>query len=672
MEQIQPFLDFFTQHPGWALFFIFLIAFGEAILIIGLVVPSTVALVGAGMLVGLGKLGFWEVFLLTAVGAIAGDQVSYWAGRYWGDQLKLMWPLNRYPQLLMRGEDYVRQHGGKSIAIGRFVPGIKSVVPGIVGMLGMSQLYFLTVNVLSGLVWALLHVVPGILLGQGLSIAGELSERLVIVLVVFFALIAVTGWLIRLSAASLSPYIDTLLQGLSDSARTSKLKFVQRIGRALSPQRSSAKLIVLFSFIVLVGGLMFVDILTGLMLRGAISNLDLSTNNLLASLRSEPGDELMTLITMFGDRPVMLTIGAVMVAWLTFRRAWRPAIAAVIAIVVAYFSTSFFGLFMTSPRLPPGGLQTISGAFSFPSGHAVVAGTVLLMVALLVSQGRGRWTRALIISIFAGVAIAISFSQLYLGVHWVSDILGGLILAAMIVAVFGIVIEALPTRKIRPLAFAGVFAATLLATSFAYVLPNFSQQTALYAPVSNPVTLTLKEIEHQASPDLPASRITLAGQRKDPFVAVWVGDMEELKVQFATHGWQLTKPWSWHDSMSYLNTSVKLDDLAPQPLLHEGLPAKLTAKRAIEGNPEMRLVLRAYPSRAKVNQGGKLLSVYLLHLAEEEFHPQFYLINIPRILPANAGSMEQLRAELSSTAGVSLLAQGKLDITPPLFLAGQK
>src|SRR6476660_5737207 len=166
MEYIQPYLDLFTRHPGWAIAIVFLIAFGEALLIIGLFVPSTAVLVGAGMLVGTGHLAFWPVFAATAIGAILGDQLSYWAGRLFGERLKTLWPLNRYPVLVARGEDFVRRHGGKSIAIGRFVPGVKAVVPGIVGMFGMGQLYFATINFLSGCVWAAAHILPGILIGQ--------------------------------------------------------------------------------------------------------------------------------------------------------------------------------------------------------------------------------------------------------------------------------------------------------------------------------------------------------------------------------------------------------------------------------------------------------------------------------------------------------------------------
>lgn len=202
-------------HPGWALAFVFLIAFGEALLIIGLFVPSTAALVGAGILVGTGHLDFWHVTIATAVGAIAGDQLSFWAGRFFGERLKLLWPLNRYPQLVAKGEDFVREHGGKSIAIGRFVPGVKAVVPGIVGMFGMSQLFFAAVNISSGIVWSLAHIVPGVLIGQGLAFAGELSGRLVFVLILLLVILAAAGYLIRLLAAGLSPYLNHVLDRVS-------------------------------------------------------------------------------------------------------------------------------------------------------------------------------------------------------------------------------------------------------------------------------------------------------------------------------------------------------------------------------------------------------------------------------------------------------------------------
>jgi len=164
MELIQPYLDYFALHPNWALAVVFFTAMGEALLVIGLFVPSSATLVGAGTLVGVGRLSFWPVMIAAILGCVVGDQISFWAGRIYGDRLRGMWPLRNYPHLLAKGEEYVKKHGGKSIAVGRFVPGIKSVIPGIAGMFGMNQMYFLIINVASGIVWGAMHILPGVLL----------------------------------------------------------------------------------------------------------------------------------------------------------------------------------------------------------------------------------------------------------------------------------------------------------------------------------------------------------------------------------------------------------------------------------------------------------------------------------------------------------------------------
>jgi hypothetical protein len=212
-----------------------------------------------------------------------------------------MWPLRSYPQLLEKGEAYVREHGGKSIAVGRFVPGIKAVIPGIVGMLKMNQLYFFTVNILSGVLWAVAHILPGVLIGRSLALAGALSERLLIVLLVLLVILALAGWLVRLAVGSLAPFIDSMLWALSAWAGRSRMRSIRRLGLALRPDRPRARLLVVLGILSLFALLLLADMVSGLVIRNAISNLDLSVQNVMSQLRSAPGDTLMIPVTMLGD-----------------------------------------------------------------------------------------------------------------------------------------------------------------------------------------------------------------------------------------------------------------------------------------------------------------------------------------------------------------------------------
>ena len=74
--------------------------------------------------------GAWS----QALGAMAGDGLSYWIGRRWGHGLRVVWPFSKYPQLLDRGENLFRRNAVKSILIARYVGAIRPFVPAIAGI----------------------------------------------------------------------------------------------------------------------------------------------------------------------------------------------------------------------------------------------------------------------------------------------------------------------------------------------------------------------------------------------------------------------------------------------------------------------------------------------------------------------------------------------------------
>jgi hypothetical protein len=58
-----------------------------------------------------------------------GDWVSYWFGYRYKEQVAQMWPLSRYPEILPRGEAFVKKWGVPSIFIGRFFGPLRASVP---------------------------------------------------------------------------------------------------------------------------------------------------------------------------------------------------------------------------------------------------------------------------------------------------------------------------------------------------------------------------------------------------------------------------------------------------------------------------------------------------------------------------------------------------------------
>jgi undecaprenyl-diphosphatase len=150
------------DHPVLALVTAFLVSAGEAVLFLGIFVPSTAVLLAIGGIIGLGKLPFWPLFIATAVGAMAGDQLSYWIGHVYKERARDFSASERYQRLFTAGERYFQRHGGKSVVIGRFVPAVKSVVPAIAGLSGMPLVRFTVLNGVSSCVWAAAHLLPGL------------------------------------------------------------------------------------------------------------------------------------------------------------------------------------------------------------------------------------------------------------------------------------------------------------------------------------------------------------------------------------------------------------------------------------------------------------------------------------------------------------------------------
>lgn len=125
-----------------------------------------------------------------------------------------------------------------------------------------------------------------------------------------------------------------------------------------------------------------------------------------------------------------LTLVLSAVLWLLLR---RPGLALVLvgAVGAAGILSTATKVIVGAHR-PPLGLQLIAETDpSFPSGH--VTGTVALLGALTAVIGHhGRpAVRVLLVAVTAAGAGAVAFTRLYLGVHWVSDVVGGLLLGSI-------------------------------------------------------------------------------------------------------------------------------------------------------------------------------------------------------------------------------------------------
>ena len=160
---LDPLIAFVSANAWLAYLTLFLAALLEAVPVVGSVIPGSTIILALSALVPGGELALQWVLLAATAGAIAGDGSAYWVGHRSQREILSAWPLTNYPRVVAQSEDFFKRWGMWAVFFARFVPPIRAFVPVTAGALGMVPSRFYAVNIPAILLWALAHVVPGVL-----------------------------------------------------------------------------------------------------------------------------------------------------------------------------------------------------------------------------------------------------------------------------------------------------------------------------------------------------------------------------------------------------------------------------------------------------------------------------------------------------------------------------
>lgn len=613
---LDPVLTFIAENPSLAGLICFLAAMGEALFIIGLFVPTTVVLVGAGTLVGLGKLDPVPLFIWTTLGATAGDAISYWIGWRFKDKIKTMWPLNKYAHLVEAGEQFFQKHGGKSVFIGRFVPGVKSVVPGIAGMAGMNFTRFSVVNVTSAFAWTIVHIAPGIIAGSALGAIGQISGRLALVLgallFVVFLIVMLGRWLILIVLPLFPNTHAAIVRGFA--RREDRVS--QWIARNFDPAHPRSTGMLASALLLLITMPLFFWIVGEVAPGEPMVRADLAILNLFDSLRTPVGDKIMVFMTSLGDGVVVTAVTVAVAAYLFGRKAWRRGTGFIIAMAGTALFVPLFKLMLHRSR--PIELYAGADAYSFPSGHATLTAVLFGICAVLIAHDLNRWAKASIFTIAASFVITIGFSRVYLGAHWMSDVLAGLLFGTAMVSAFAFVFGPIHNEKIGRATVAGIVVATLAVFGGWHISGTFDKALLTYEPRSNTEVLTASGWRQSGWQSLPARRIELNGDREEPLVIQYSGSLEHFAHTAEKAGWQLPPKWSLTTAGGFVEGKTPPDSLPILPRSQNGRQPDLVLIRKDTDEAGGRWVLRLWPSRYEILEGGNLRALYLGSVVHED------------------------------------------------------
>ena len=153
------------------------LAFAEAALLVGFVLPGETAVLLGGVLAHEHRVSLSVMATVAVLAAITGDSVGYEVGRHFGTRLLVSRLFANRQRGLERGQQALRDNGGRAVFFARFTAFLRAVMPGMAGAARMPYRRFLVFNAAGGLVWALGFTLLGYFAGASYHTVEKVAGR---------------------------------------------------------------------------------------------------------------------------------------------------------------------------------------------------------------------------------------------------------------------------------------------------------------------------------------------------------------------------------------------------------------------------------------------------------------------------------------------------------------
>lgn len=381
------------------------------------------------------------------------------------------------------------------------------------------------------------------------------------------------------------------------------------IGDLLDAEKPASRALLLWLGILFGATWLFLGVLEDVVTGDPLVLAGQALYELLQGLRTPVGDHIMVAFSELGDGTVVMTLVVVGLLWMGWKRAWREALYWLAVAGFAALAVAVFKYTLHFPR--PVDLYSGVDSYSFPSGHATLSTVVYGYLAILSAHAfpvRWRWTPYAVATL---LITGIAFSRLYLGAHWLADVAAGVGLGTAWIALLVIArhyhlrdanlrdakgIDGLPTVVLLAFFVVGGW----------HIYARMAEDLARYA-VQHPVYPMSAQAWWQKERDIvPALRIDLEGEQKQPLNIQWAGELSQLRQTLQDKGWHVPTPLTLTSGLSWLAPNPSLDQLPVLPQLHNGQFESLLLSRADPAqttSQAQRLVLRLWRSNVRLGPG---------------------------------------------------------------------
>jgi len=418
---------------GYALIALFL--FGE-----GLAVPfpTDTTVVTASALAARGHLSLILVFLVATVSTAGGTMAAFYLGRRGSNFLTRR--AHGGAGALARAHRFFERHGASAVLFGRFVPVVRMLISFVAGVSSMDARRFALYNLAGAAIWASAFCAIGYFFGHHAAAFYHQIVRAALVagfgLAALVTLAVAGGWLIEDVDAAWRAE-GTIWHRVLMSAPVRWL--AQRspaaqsiLFRRFSPADYLGLNLTLglgLSFVLL---LVFAAIAQSVLSQSAIVRFDLDLAEALHTGATPAGVAFWFSVTRLGTLPACAAFGVTFVLWYTSRHGWLPLAGWLAALSGSELLAWALKHVVHRERPIFQVAYATEATYSFPSSH--VLGALVgygMIVYFIVCLTRSRLWRMLAVMLAATIVLAVGYSRLYLGLHFFSDVIGGLAAGAV-------------------------------------------------------------------------------------------------------------------------------------------------------------------------------------------------------------------------------------------------
>ena len=450
--------------------------------------------------------------------------------------------------------------------------------------------------------------------------AAAVWPRLALLVMAALLLLAAAGWSARFALRIGRPHAARLRDRLVNWAAP-RNGFVSRTVVSLfDPARPESAGLLLAALLLLGGGWGFIELLENVVARDPLVLIDRAVFSALQALRTGWLDRVMVAVTGLGGAAVTVPVIVAVALWLAWKRLWRTLAYWLAAVGFGRVLVWVLKTAIARPR-PNAVYSGAVGQFSFPSGHTASSMVLYGFLAFLLARGKPIAQKLWIGLAAAAIVLSIAFSRLYLGAHWMSDVLASITLGTAWVALLAIAYThhaqavRLPTRMLWLVA-----GATLLVAGAVNVVRGQAADLERYAPAPTAAPVDLPDWREGGWRQLPATRTDLEGEAREPFSVQWAGRVDTLRAAMAAAGWQPAESWDPGTALGWLLPDPAIAQFPLLPRFDRGvLPALSWIK--VE-RPDHRLVLRLWRSgRATAAGGGAPQPIWIGSVSRETPRP---------------------------------------------------